>query len=309
MIGRVLWVGVSAVVLTTWWVRDGPLWALIAAIGTLAVTAPAAFDLGARGARRSLRRAAAKRGLDLPPDPSVERLVLDRDGYLVTGMRVSEVESLRAGHERDLRWFAGALEHHATHRVGRAIARLSTRGRVTDVLEDSTVGISGIVDKHPVRVGAPRWIGIDTATDPISTTVAVEVDDRPLGVIRLVDEIADSAAPGVQRLREIGIGCTLATRTTREKAEHVAAQVGIDDVRAPGSPEEVSAELNAAGVHAAVLPLPDGPADLRLVAEAYALARDLPVRIRRSRRLALVGSITAGLVVATAPSLAVIRGG
>ena len=309
MIGRVLWVGAGAVVLAAWWIRDGPLWALVAAIGTLAVTAPAAFDLGARGARRSLHRAALKRGLDLPPDPSIERLVLDRDGYLVTGMRVDEIESLRAGHERDLRWFAGALEHHATHRVGRAIARLSTRGRVTDVFEDSAKGIRGIVDKHPVRVGAPRWIGIDTATDPISTTVAVEVDDRPLGLIRLVDEIAESAGPGVQRLRELGIGCTLATQATRAKAEHIAAHVGIDDVRAPGTPEEVSAELNAQGIRAAVLPLPDGPADLQLVAEAYALARDLPGRIRRSRRLALVGSITAGLVVAAAPSLAVIRGG
>ncbi len=308
MIGRLLWAGAGILVLAVWWVRDGPLWALVAAIGTLAVTAPAAFDLGARGARRSLRKAADRRGLDLPPDPSIERLVLDRDGYLVTGMRVEEVESLRAGHERDLRWFAGALEHHATHRVGRAIARLSTRGRVTDVFEDSAVGIRGIVDKHPVRVGSPRWIGIDTTLDPLSTTVAVEVDDRPLGLIRLVDEVAESAAPGVQGLRELGIGCTLATGADRAKAEHLAAQVGIDDVRVPATPEDVATQLQAEGVRAAVLPIPEGPMDLRLVAEAYALARSLPLRVRRSRRLALVGSVTAGLVVASAPALAVIRG-
>ncbi|MFD1859306.1 cation-translocating P-type ATPase [Aeromicrobium camelliae] len=302
---RLIWVAAAAIVLAVWWILDGPLWALVAAVGTLVVTAPAAFDLGARSAERSLLRAARKRGLELPADPRIDHLVMDKQGYLTTGtLRVASVEPVRADYDRDMRWFAGALEHHSDHPVGKALARLATRGRVTDVVHHRDAGISGVVDKHPVRVGRPDWIGVP---DPgrLGTTVGVEVDERPLGTITLVDTVAPHAADGVAQLRELGITAVLATTDSARNAEHLADIVGIDRCFASTTPEQAKAALHADGRRADVLPAPAAPSDLRLVAEAYALARDLPARIHRSRRAALVVSIAAGLVVASSPALAV----
>lgn len=302
---RLVWVAFATVVLAVWWIVDGPLWALAAALGTLLVTAPAAFDLGARGAERSLRRAARRRGLELPVDPRIDCLVMDKRGYLTTGaLQVQAVEPIRADHERDMRWFAGALEHHSDHPIGKAIARLSTRGRVTNVVHHDDTGISGVVDKHPVRVGRPEWIGVDLPA-VLGTTVAVEVDERPLGTITLVDIVAPHAEDGVRMLRELGITPVLATLDAAPDAEHLAHRVGVTSCFAATAPGHVAAALRAEGSHAAVLPEPAEPSDLRLVAEAYALARDLPARIDRGRRAALVLSIAAGLVVASSPALAV----
>ncbi|RLV54942.1 HAD family hydrolase [Aeromicrobium phragmitis] len=301
---RVIWVAAATTVLAVWWLLDGPLWALVAALGTLVVTAPAAFDLGARGAERSLLRAARKRGLELPTDPHIDHLVLDKQGYLTTGtLRVESVEPIRADYDRDMRWFAGALEHHSEHPVGKALARLATRGRVTDVVHHEDAGISGVVDKHPVRVGRPRWIGLPDS-ERLGTTVGVEVDERPLGTITLVDTIAPHAPPGVTMLRELGITPVLATTDSPRNAEHLAHSVGIERWYGATTPEQAAAALRADGRRADVLPAPSEPRDLRLVAEAYALARDLPARIARSRRTALVVSVAAGLVVASSPALA-----
>ncbi|WP_293782684.1 HAD family hydrolase [uncultured Aeromicrobium sp.] len=303
---RLVWVAAATVVLVVWWVLDGPMPGLVAALATLAVTTPAAFDLGAHWAERSLLRAARKRGLELPADPGIDHLVMDTSGYLTTGtLRVEAVEPIRSEYGRDMRWFAGALEHHSEHPVGRAIARLSTRGRVTDVVHHRDAGISGVVDKHRVRVGRPEWIGVPD-TDRVGTTVAVEVDERPLGTITLVDTVAPHAPDAIAMLRDLGITAVLATRDSQRNAEYLAHNVGIDRCYATTTPEQAAAALRGEGRRPAVLPAPTEPRDLRLVAEAYALARDLPGQITRNRRTTLILSITAGFVAASSPALAVL---
>jgi hypothetical protein len=47
-------------------------------------------------------------------------------------------------------------EHAAEDPIGRAIARLSTRGRLSGVERSPGLGMSGSVDRHPVRQAENR---------------------------------------------------------------------------------------------------------------------------------------------------------
>ena len=75
---------------------------------------------------------------------------------------------------------------------------------------------------------------------PVETTSEAEVwiaDTQVSGVIYLRDEIRPNARGVIDFLKRRGISVTLMTGDRLSAAEHVAAQVGIEDVRAELSPE------------------------------------------------------------------------
>ncbi|WP_244931804.1 HAD family hydrolase [Nocardioides sp. W7] len=155
----------------------------------------------------------------------VRRLILDPHTSLTTGrLVVTGVQAVDPDHDRNLRWFAGALAHSYDDPVGHAVAKLAVRGRVTDVVQAPGLGIRGWVDQHPVRVGEPEWIGHDQAQEQaqVGTTVAVEVDQRPLGRITLAEEVRADAAGQLGRLRSIGVTPVLASPSSEEAVARLA---------------------------------------------------------------------------------------
>lgn len=165
----------------------------------------------------------------------VDTVVLDAKGTITTGeLRVVAVEPLDPEHDRNLRWFAGALQHVADDPVAQAIARLSTRGQVTDVQVIDGAGITGSVDRHPVRVGRPEWIGLEDApTDRgLGRTVGVEVDGRALGRITVADTVRPQAPDAVVTLRGEGLELVMATDEDSGEARNISGQAGIDQVHA-----------------------------------------------------------------------------
>ncbi|WP_370618358.1 HAD family hydrolase [Mumia qirimensis] len=185
----------------------------------------------------------------------VDVVVLNGLSTVASGMRVASVDPFVSDHERNLRWFAGALEHASSHPVGKAIAKLSTRGRLSDVEALPGLGITGSVDRHPVRVGRPDWMGIDV-TDRVGTTVGVEVDGRPLGTITVVDAVRPTAKAANDDLRRIGVDPVLVMATDPLTAKDIAEQVGIDRFVAEAGPTSTAAlvsDLRDAGATVAVL--------------------------------------------------------
>ncbi len=159
----------------------------------------------------------------------VDTVLLDRWGTITTGeLVVSDIDPIEEGNERNLRWFAAALEHAADdHPVGRAIARLAGPGRLTAVESFPGRGISGAVDRHPVRVGSPGWLGME-ARDGLGTTIGVEVDHRPFGYLTVTDQVRADAALAVARLRAAGIQPILLSDGSALDTEHLAQSCGID---------------------------------------------------------------------------------
>lgn len=146
---------------------------------------------------------------------------------IVTGeFVVISVDPFVKEDEQDLRWFAGALEHHAAHPIGRAISRLAARGNVSDVLE-LPQGIAGSVDRHPVRVGKPHWLGhLSCMAGP--RTVAVEVDARTMGTITVADELAPTIRQHLRQFEVLGLTPCLLSYEPTHVAKELAKRAGID---------------------------------------------------------------------------------
>jgi cation transport ATPase len=180
----------------------------------------------------------------------VHTLVLDPFHSLTTGhLVVTGVHPIDPDHERNLRWFAGALAHSYDDPVGRALAKLAGRGRVSNVALEPGRGISGSIDRHPVRVGHPQWLGFgdEDADAQIGTTVAVDVDHRPLGRITVADEVRPDAARQLDRLRRTGLTPVLASAQGEGEMERLATLSASPAWHAETDPLQLARELSVSG--------------------------------------------------------------
>lgn len=265
--------------LAAWSLVGGLERALSPTLAVVIVAAPVALGLAgllplltARRRGRSVGLAAL--GRDAPAAASrVDVAVLDKHRTVTTGeLAVVSVDPLEATHHRNLRWFAGALEYSSAHPIGRAMADPAGRGRVTDLTEHAGLGIHGTVDRHPVRVGEPEWIGMEPRNG-YGITVGVEVDERPLGWITVADAVRPGTAEHVTALRGLGIEAVLVSDGTSSDTNRLATEAGIEHVHAEMVPEKrprIVEELAERGHTVAVVGTAAGNA------EAHAVA-DLPV--------------------------------
>ncbi|WP_418060256.1 HAD family hydrolase [Pimelobacter simplex] len=258
--------------------------------------------------------------------PRIDTVLLDRWGTVTTGqLRVVAIDPVEPDHERNLRWFAGALGHAADDPVGRAIARLSSRGKLSQVQQHHGGGLSGSVDRHPVRLGSPEWLGME-ARNGIGVTVGVQVDARPIGYITVADEVRPHAADDVTRLRAAQVEPILVSEDTEGNTRQLADACGITQWYAatPADQRErlVDEHRRRGRVVAVASPTPVPSADLILsdvestegirlldldvgrVATALALTRSAARATVRSRRTGiLLGLVGIGLAVASVLSL------
>lgn len=222
----------------------------------LVAGAVVAYVLGAGFPRLVASRVGRRHGIASVPRPAwavaarVDTVVLDRWGTVTTGrQKVTSVEPLDPDHLRNLRWFAGALEHEAEGRLARAVARLSPRGRVADFAVVPGCGVKGAVDRHPVRVGRPSWVGMTERTDH-GTVLGVELDGRPLGYLVVGDELREDATTSVAALVAAGVTPVLVSDDTARNTEHLAGACGIERWHpeiAPEKRERLVAELQEQG--------------------------------------------------------------
>jgi cation transport ATPase len=222
----------------------------------LAVGALAAYVLGARFPRVVAGWVGRRSGIEAVPGPAwasaakVDAVVLDRWGTVTTGrLKVTTVDPLDPDHVRNLRWFAGALEHEAEGRLARAIARLSPRGKVSDFEEVPGCGVQGSVDRHPVRVGRPSWVGMAERND-LGVVVGVELDGRPLGYLVVGDEPREDARTAISRLSALGVTPVLVSDDAARNTEHLAEACGIERSHPEIAPEKrarLVAELQEQG--------------------------------------------------------------
>lgn len=221
---------VAAATMIAWW---SPGEAGSAALSVLLVAAPGALRLAGPAATMTSTRRGAEAGIvlcgpeTLETSRRVSTIVLDKNGTVTTGeLTVMAVDPIEPEHLRNLRWFAGALAHRTDHPVGRAIAKLSGRGHVTQVVNHDGEGMSGSVDRHPVRLGRPPWIGIPD-TGGLGVETAVEVDGRILGRITVGDTVRPDAKDGIDQLRALELDPILVSDLPEADAAHLAEQTGV----------------------------------------------------------------------------------
>jgi Cu+-exporting ATPase len=217
--------------------------AFTAAVAVLIIACPCALGLATPTALMVGTGRGAQLGVLIKGPEVLERtrridtVVLDKTGTVTEGkIELVEVAPLDGASREEILRLAGAVEAASEHPIGRAIARaaaneLGALPHVTGFRNHPGLGVTGRVEEHEIEIGR-RDGRIDVSWDGISrATLAVR------------DTVKPTSASAVAELKALGLAPVLLTGDSRDVAEQVAAEVGIDRVLAEVYPDDKIAEV------------------------------------------------------------------
>ncbi|MDA7429171.1 cation-translocating P-type ATPase [Primorskyibacter aestuariivivens] len=216
-------------------------------------------------------------------------LAMDKTGTITMGEpEVAAIYPLGGTTERDLMARAVALEARSSHPLARAIlGRAEQDGMQVVAAEDTRTvpgrGLEGELDGQLIWLGSDRFaeekgLGGDIPTDlrdriegAGSTLVAIGDANGVSGVLELRDRIRPDAKGIVARLHAQGVKkIVMLTGDNAATARAVAAEVGIDEVRAELLPEDkVTAIEELVTQYGTVAMIGDGVNDAPAMARAH----------------------------------------
>ncbi|MET9830734.1 heavy metal translocating P-type ATPase [Streptomyces sp. NPDC006385] len=325
--------------------------ALLRAMTFMIVASPCAVVLATMPPLLSAIANAGRHGVLVKSAVVMERLgqvdavALDKTGTLTEGTPcVTDVRPLpgRGPAEDELLTLAAAAEHPSEHPLARAVVDAARERHLDlptaqDFSSAPGVGVKAVVDGRTVEVGAPARLLDDAAAGPVAalaeeleqsgrTAVLVVVDGTPAGMLGIADRLRPDAAATVTALMTLtGTAPVLLTGDNPRAAAHLAAEAGIEDVRAGLLPQDKMAavkELEDAGRKVMVVGdgVNDAPAlaaahigvamgragsDLALETADAVIVRDelaaVPTTValsRRARKLVVQNLVIAGVFIA-----------
>lgn len=166
-------------------------------------------------------------------------VVFDKTGTLTQG--VFEVDAVHHNklEEEKLLEYAALAESASSHPISRSLQRAygkeSDRTRVTDIREISGNGVTAKVDGISVAAGNDKLmkkLGVSYIDcHRAGTIIHMAIDGEYAGHIVISDVIKPHAKEAVSALKRSGVERTvMLTGDTEKVAEHVAKQLGIDQV-------------------------------------------------------------------------------
>jgi Cu2+-exporting ATPase len=252
---------------------------------------------------------------------TVDAVRFDKTGTLTRGTPVvREVVGAGVPREEVLR-LAAAVEASSEHPLARAIVEAgrangeipaasafrSTAGRgVAGTIGGSSIEVGGPALVRERGLGAPDEIAEETAKWRArgATVLSVMREGRAIGALALEDEIRPESLEAIRALHAERIRVVMITGDAREVAEAVAADLGVDEVKAEVLPEDKDSavtDLQAPGFHVAMVGdgVNDAPAlaradvgiaigagtDVAIESAAVVLASDDPRGVVSVRRL------------------------
>ncbi|MBO0926166.1 cadmium-translocating P-type ATPase [Cellulomonas sp. zg-ZUI199] len=268
-----------AVAVTAWLVSGDPVRiAEVLVVATpcpLIIAAPVAFMAGMSRSARA--------GIIVKSSGTLEQLArartaaFDKTGTLTHGQpRVTHVDAEGLA-PQDLLLLAAAVEQYSSHPLAEAVVeRARGTGRTLppaqDVVEVPAHGVRGTVDGRVVVVGKAGWVAQESGAAPASsdgeTSIHVAVDGRLAGSLTLADELRAETAATMAALHRAGIRTTMMlTGDGEQVARRIAAEAGIDDVRAELLPQDKVAAVRSAPLRP-VMMVGDGVNDAPVLAVA-----------------------------------------
>ncbi len=224
-----------------------------------------------------------KGGEYLETAAKVDTVVVDKTGTLTHGRpELTDVIVLDDAWSGDevLR-LAARVETASEHPLADAIIRgAESRGLEIALVETAEPvagrGIRAHVDGHDVIVGSAELLEVAPDPAPVlelnelgRTAMYVGIDGRAVGIVAVADTIRDDATTAIAELHRRGIRVVMATGDASRVAKNVAAQLGVDEVRAELMPEDkldIVKELQADGRVVAMVG--DGVNDTPALAQA-----------------------------------------
>lgn len=167
-------------------------------------------------------------------------IVFDKTGTLTKGeFKVTEIRS--KGTEEELLELAALGEGYSNHPIAGSLKEAYGKeidlSRVSDAEENAGHGICVKVDGARVLLGNEKLMKENQIVyEPCSsagTICYVAREGKYLGAIVISDTIKEGAKEALSSMKQVGVKkCVMLTGDRRETAEHIASELGIDEVRA-----------------------------------------------------------------------------
>ena len=245
------------------WIYRALTFLVISCPCALVISIPLSFFAGLGGASR--QGVLIKGANYLEMLAHTDTFVFDKTGTLTKG--VFQVTDLHPEmiEERELLHLAAHVERFSRHPIAlslkQAFAHENDGCEVSEVQEIAGQGVTALVNGHRVAVGNAKLMEAMGAQwhpcEKKGTIVHVAMDGSYIGHIVIADVVKEHAAEAIAALHRGGARRTvMLTGDSREAAEDVAAQLGIDTVCSELLPadkvakvEEILAEQEAGGRH------------------------------------------------------------
>ena len=167
-------------------------------------------------------------------------VVFDKTGTLTKGVfQVTETVPAEGMDAQTLLYYAAHAESYSNHPISRSLKE--SYGKpignelVTDVEEIGGRGVTAKVNGHTVAAGNAKLMQQRnlnyTENTGVGTVVHVAVDESYAGYILISDVVKESSKDAIASLKASGVKkAIMLTGDAKAVADHVAAQLGLDEV-------------------------------------------------------------------------------
>ena len=205
----------------------------------------------------------------------IDVMVFDKTGTLTEGkFGVVGVVVAEGWDEDDALALAAAIEGDSEHLIAQAIRRAARdQGLALPSVSEFTAlkgrGVQASFDSNPVYVGGPRLLKLldlrppahldafaQAAGKKAQSVVHLVADGQVVAAFAVADVVRPESKEAVRRLHGMGVEVAMLTGDSREVAQAVAAELGIDHVFAEVLPEhkvQKVADLQAQNKRVAVV--------------------------------------------------------
>jgi len=235
------------------------------AIAVLVIACPCALGLAtptsimAGSGRAAEYGILFKGGEHLEQTHKVNAIILDKTGTITKG-KPELTDVFAVNDEVEFLRLVGAAEKNSEHPLAEAIVA-GIRERNIDLPEPQSFeaipgyGIITVVEGKEILIGTRRLmnkydVNASHAFEAMAqleekgkTAMLVAIDRSFAGIVAVADTIKETSKAAVSRLKEMGIQVIMITGDNERTARAIAAQVGIDHVRAEILPEGKAEEV------------------------------------------------------------------
>ena len=243
---------ISLVTLVTWLALGyGISMAITAAVSVLIISCPCALGLATPTALLAGTSRGAELGIVIKGAEALEHayrvntVVMDKTGTITTGQMT--LQDFRGSAEAGAR--LAALEGYSEHPIAKAIVRgiPGSELTVSDFENLPGQGLTGVIAGTQIFVGKPALMlgqGYEIPAeftpkpDEIATAVLIAYDGAVQGLALIADQVAENSAAAIKALQGLGLKTLMLTGDNESVARQVAAEVGIEEVRADVLPSD-----------------------------------------------------------------------
>jgi len=246
----------------TWWLTGMVDTALMHAVSVLVIACPCALGLATPAAIMAGMGVAARHGVwfkdaqSLEAAGNIDTVVLDKTGTLTIGKptivdRVMVDKSLAVD---DVLQIAASVEAHASHPLATALVNTAKERQlslfdVTDISVIKGAGIQANIEGLGlIKVGTAEFANLTLPRFmpkvwQIASTVAISINDEPLGAFALADDLKADTPQAIAALQDAGINVILMSGDKQSVVDHVAGQLGIDKAYGKMSPRDKASQI------------------------------------------------------------------